>query len=141
MTKINLREQYHHFYETDYMIEVPDEVAAVMLEYNRMEAAYRRRTYYHKAHYSLDRQDGIEKDALCVPMGPYEIFERNATIEQLRAALASLPEKQSKRIYSYYFLSLTVTAIAKDEEVSAAAVSESIQRGLRNMRDFLKKRF
>ena len=48
------------FYKTDYIIEVPDEVAAVMKEHDRLEAAYRRRTYYHKAHYSLDRGDGIE---------------------------------------------------------------------------------
>lgn len=60
MTKINLREQYPDFYKTDYIIEVPDEVAAVMKEHDRLEAAYRRRTYYHKAHYSLDRGDGIE---------------------------------------------------------------------------------
>ena len=64
MTKINLREQYPDFYKTDYIIEVPDEVAAVMKEHDRLEAAYRRRTYYHKAHYSLDRGDGIEYDAL-----------------------------------------------------------------------------
>ena len=62
MTKINLREQYPDFYKTDYIIEVPDEVAAVMKEHDRLEAAYRRRTYYHKAHYSLDRGDGIEYD-------------------------------------------------------------------------------
>ena len=72
MTKINLREQYPDFYKTDYIIEVPDEVAAVMKEHDRLEAAYRRRTYYHKAHYSLDRGDGIEYDALFVSMTPCE---------------------------------------------------------------------
>ena len=40
MTKINLREQYPDFYKTDYIIEVPDEVAAIMQEYDRLEAAY-----------------------------------------------------------------------------------------------------
>ena len=39
MTKINLREQYPDFYKTDYIIEVPDEVAAVMKEHDRLEAA------------------------------------------------------------------------------------------------------
>ena len=34
MTKINLREQYPDFYKTDYIIEVPDEVAAVMKEHD-----------------------------------------------------------------------------------------------------------
>jgi DNA-directed RNA polymerase specialized sigma24 family protein len=140
MTKINLREHYPNYYNTDYIIEVPDEVAAIMLEYDRLDAAYRRRTYYHKAHYSLDRGDGIEYEALFVSMTPCEIYERKVTMEQLHAAMASLPDKQAKRVYAHYFLGLTVTAIAKSEGVSAASVSESIQRGLRNMETFLKNR-
>lgn len=36
MTKINLREQYPDFYKTDYIIEVPDEVVAVMKEHDRL---------------------------------------------------------------------------------------------------------
>jgi len=59
MTKINLRDHYPDFYNSDCIIEVPEEVAAIMLEHDRLEAAYRRRTYYHNAHYSLDRGDGI----------------------------------------------------------------------------------
>ena len=140
MTKINLREHYPNYYNTDYIIEVPDEVAAIMLEYDRLDAAYRRRTYYHKAHYSLDRGDGIEYEALFVSMTPCEIYERKVTMEQLHAAIAALPDKQAKRVYAHYFLGLTVTAIAKSEGVSAASVSESIQRGLRNMETFLKNR-
>ena len=135
-----LREHYPNYYKTDYIIEVPDEVAAIMLEYDRLDAAYRRRTYYHKAHYSLDRGDGIEYEALFVSMTPCEIYERKVTMEQLHAAMASLPDKQAKRVYAHYFLGLTVTAIAKSEGVSAASVSESIQRGLRNMETFLKNR-
>ena len=131
MTKINLREHYPDFYKTDYMIEVPDEVAAIMLEYDRLEAAYRRRTYYHK---------GIEYEALFVSMTPCEIYERKVTMEQLHAAMASLPDKQAKRVYAHYFLGLTESAIAKSEGVSVASVSESIQRGLRNMETFLKNR-
>ena len=104
------------------------------------EAAYRRRTYYHKAHYSLDRGDGIEYDALFVSMTPCELYERKVTMEQLHAAIAALPDKQAKRIYAYYFLGLTESAIAKSEGVSVASVSESIQRGLRNMETFLKNR-
>lgn len=125
MTKINLREYYPDYYKTDYIIEVPDEVAAIMLEYDRLDAAYRRRTYYHKAHYSLDRGDGIEYEALFVSMTPCEIYERKVTMEQLHAAMASLPDKQAKRVYAHYFLGLTVTAIAKSEDVSAASIGEA----------------
>ena len=139
MTKINLREHYPNFYKNDYIIEVPDEVAAIMQEYDRLEAAYRRRTYYHNAHYSLDRGDGIEYDALFVAMTPCEIYERKVTMEQLHAAIASLPDKQAKRINARYFLGLTAEAIAKSERISVTAVNSSIQRGLRNMEKFLKK--
>ena len=40
MTKINLREQYPDFYKNDYVIEVPDEVAAIMQEYERIPPPY-----------------------------------------------------------------------------------------------------
>ena len=139
MAKINLREQYPDFYKNDYIIEVPDEVAAIMQEYDRLEAAYRRRTYYHKAHYSLDRGDGIEYNALFVSVTPYEIYERKVTMEQLHAAIASLPDKQAKRITARYFVGLTSEAIAKSEGVSVTAVNDSLQRGLRNIEKFLKK--
>ena len=141
MTKINLRDQYPDFYKTDYIIEVPDEVAAIMLEYDRLDAAYRRRTYYHKANYSLDRGDGIEYDVLFISLTPYEIYERKVTMEQLHAAIASLPDKQAKRINARYFLDMTSKAIAKSEGISVTAVNSSIQRGLRNMEKFMKKYF
>ena len=138
MTKINLREQYPDFYKTDYIIEVPDEVAAVMKEHDRLEAAYRRRTYYHKAHYSLDRGDGIEYDALFVSMTPCELYERKVTMEQLHAAIAALPDKQAKRIYAHYFLGMSKSAIAKAEGVNKSQISRSINKALKNMEAVLK---
>ena len=87
-----------------------------MLEYDRLEAAYRRRTYYHNAHYSLDRGDGIEYEALFLSMSPCEIYERKVTMEQLHAAMATLPDKQAKRIYARYFLGLETQVIAWSEE-------------------------
>ena len=131
MTKINLREQYPDFYKTDYIIEVPDEVAAVMKEHDRLEAAYRRRTYYHKAHYSLDRGDGIEYDALFVSMTPCELYERKVTMEQLHAPIAALPDKQAKWIYARFYLGMTVKEIAQAEAVDLSWVYKSIKRGLK----------
>ena len=140
MTKINLRD-YYPFYMTDCYIDVPDEVAALLLAHVRYEAAYQRRTYRHRAHFSLDRGDGIENGILFVSLSPCEIYERKVTNEQLHAAIASLPDKQAKRIYAHYFLGMDKTAIAKAEGVSKAAVSNSIERGLHNMEVFLKKYF
>ena len=100
MVKINLRKYYSDFYTADCIIEVPDEVAALMDSDEHAEAAYYLRRYRHKAYYSLDRGDGIERDILFVSLSPCEIYERKVTVEQLHAAIAALPDKQAKRIYA-----------------------------------------
>ena len=96
--------------------------------------------YNYKAHYFLDCDNGIEKAIVQHPPTPEEILEDKQLRDQLYAAVMELPDKQAKRIYAYYFLGLTESAIAKSEGVSVASVSESIQRGLRNMETFLKNR-
>ena len=69
MAIINLRD-FYPYYTMDSFIEVPDEVAEAMAEFDRKEAAYRLRTYRHKAYYSLDREDGIEHSALFIALSP-----------------------------------------------------------------------
>ena len=137
MTIINLRD-YYPFYITDSFIEVPDEVAAAMAEFDRKEAAYRLRTYRHKAYYSLDREDSIEHSALFVALSPCEIYERKVTMQELHAAIASLPDKQAKRIYTHFILGMSKTDIARAEGVNEKVVRLAIERGLRNMEKYLK---
>ena len=67
MTTINLRD-YYPFYTQDHLIDVPDEVAALFSEFEHREAAYRLRTYRHKAYFSLDCNDGIEHEAVFVAL-------------------------------------------------------------------------
>ena len=138
MAKINLRKYYPDYYDTDFIIEVPDEVAALMDSYEHAEAAYYLRRYRHKAYYSLDRGDGIEHDMLFISLSPCEIYERKVTVEQLHAAIIALPDKQAKRIYAHYFLGMSKSAIAKAEGVNESAVRDGIDRGLRNIEKFLK---
>ncbi len=138
MKTINLRD-YYPFYTSDCFVDVPDEVAVLLRGFELREAAYRLRTYRHKAYYSLDRDDGIEHDILFVALSPCEIYERKVTSQQLHAAIASLPDKQAKRIYAHYFLGMSKTAIAKAEGVKESAVRDAIERGLRNIERFLKK--
>ncbi len=140
MKTINLRD-YYPFYTSDCFIDVPDEVAAMLRTFELREAAYRLRTYRHKAYYSLDRGDGIEHDILFVSLSPCEIYERKVTMEQLHAAIASLPDKQAKRIYAHYFLGMSKTAIAKVEGVNKSQVTRSISKALKSMEIFLKNRF
>lgn len=138
MARINLRDYYPDFYTTDFIIEIPSEMMEQLLQWERDEMAYERRRYRHKAHYSLDRDDGIEHDALFVSLSPGEIYERKITYEQLHAAISALPDKQGKRIYAHHFLGMSQAAIARAEGVSRSVVSDSIKRGLKNMEKFLK---
>lgn len=137
MAKINLRD-FYPFYNTDLFIEIPDEVEATLLEAERLERNFIRRRFYNKAHYSLDAGDGIENDILFVSLTPCELYERKMTAEQLQAAMASLPDKQGKRIYAHYILGISKSDIARAEGVDEKAVRVSIERGLRNMENFLK---
>jgi hypothetical protein len=60
-------------------MEVSEEVAEMFKEFDRKEAAYRLRTYRHKAYYSLDRDDGLEHEAVFVALSSTRKRSFNAT--------------------------------------------------------------
>jgi RNA polymerase sigma-70 factor (ECF subfamily) len=64
MKTINLRDFYSSIYSADFLFNVPDEVAELLFLYKRLEEAQRRLIFMHKAYYSLDRNDGIENEAI-----------------------------------------------------------------------------
>ncbi|MBU5314507.1 sigma-70 family RNA polymerase sigma factor [Tissierella carlieri] len=138
MKTINLK-NYYPYYTRDTFLEVPDEVAIIFENFAKAEAAYERKKYRYNAHYSLDRGDGIEHEILFVSLSPYEIYERKLTSQQLHAAIASLPDKQAKRICAHYFIGMSKTAIANAEGVSEKAIRISIERGLHSIEKYLKK--
>lgn len=140
MKKINLRD-YYPYYTQDMIVEVPDEVALLLREYMLLEEAYRIRTYRHKAFYSLDYGDNIERKALIAVLSPYEILEKNWNTEMIYKGLSSLPKKQARRIYALFFMGMSVTEIAKAEGVHKSQVTRSIDKGLRSMKKFLKNFF
>lgn len=137
MKTINLRD-YYSYYTVDMFIDVPDEIAVALLKSKRQENAYRRRLYRHKAQYSLDRDDGIEHDICFTSLSPCEVYEHKIAIEQLYAAIANLPDKQGKRIYAHYILGMSKAQIARTEGVSKSRISESIERGLQNIKVLLE---
>ena len=138
MKEINLRGLYPDTYNTDTLVEVADEVWAVIRSSQRAEAAYERRKYRHKAHYSLDYGNGIEKAARQPVPTPEELLEEKQQREQLYAAVMSLPEKQAKRIYARFYLGMTAVEIAHAEGVHPSRVRESIRRGLKKLADVLR---
>lgn len=141
MKKINLRD-YYPFYTKDTVVEVPEEVALLLREFELLEEANRIRTYRYKAFYSLDYAGGIERDLADLDQkSPYDILEESYDTEQLYKGLASLPEKQRNRIYAHYFLGMSKTAIAKAENINESNVRKSIEHGLHNLEKFLRKNF
>ncbi len=137
MKKINLKDIYP-FWKTDVWVEVDDEVAQELHRFELIESAYKLRTYRHRAYYSLDRNDGIEKDVLFLSISPEEYYERKLSRQQLYEALCQLPEKSARRIYAHFFSSMSKVAIARAEHVDERAVRKSIKQGLKIMERLLK---
>ncbi len=134
MIEINLREFYPECYRSDYFVEVPDEVAELLILLRRHEQSQRRRIYKHRAHYSLDIYENVEREAILQSPTAEEIFEQLAEREQLQAAIMSLTERQRSRLYAHFFLNMSYTKIAQQEGVDVSAVRKSVQRALHQLR-------
>ena len=106
MKKVNLRDLYPDVYKTDHFVEVTEDVLETIRDSERAEAAYDRRMYRYKAHYSLDCDNGIENAILLKPQVP---------------------------IYARYYLGMRVGEIAAAEGVDPSRVRDSIRRGLKQL--------
>lgn len=138
MKKLKLKDEYYWCNGTEY-IEISDDVAEVFADFARAEHRYLEKLRYHKAFYSLDEGNGIEKDIIFVSKSPDELYEKKLSQAELYAAINQLPDTQAKRIYAHFFQNMTMVQIAKTEGVDESAVRHSIQRGLRQIEKILKK--
>ena len=120
-------------YKTDVFVDVAEEVLAAIRGQEQGDAAYERRKFRHKAHYSLNRDDGIENDAINRPLTPEEILEQKQLREEVYAALMKLPAIQARRIYARFYLGMTVAEIAQIEGTDRRRVWDSIRRGLKKL--------
>ena len=133
MKKVNLRDLYPDIYKTDYFVDVTEDVLETIRAADRAEAAYERKMYRYKAHYSLGCDNGIENAILMKPQMPETLLEEKQLREQLYAAVMALPEKQAKRLYARYYLGMRVSEIAAAEGVDPSRVRDSIRRGLKQL--------
>ena len=133
MKKVNLRDLYPDVYKNDHFVEVTEDVLETIRAAERAEAAYDRRMYRYKAHYSMDCDNGIENAILMKPQTPEMLLEEKQFQEQVYAAVMKLPEKQAKRIYARCYLGMTVNEIAEVEGVDPSRVRDSIRRGLKQL--------
>lgn len=137
MKEINLRE-YYPFYNMDVYLEVSDEIAGQLDRFKLDEEAHRVRILRAKAYFSLDRGDGIEKDALQKTPQPLELILKAEQAERLNAALRSLSERQRCRLLAFYLDGKSKSQIAREEGVRENSVRESIQGGLMRLKKSLK---
>jgi RNA polymerase sigma-70 factor (ECF subfamily) len=137
MARINLRD-YYPWYQEDEFVDVSEDTAAFLNEMNRAESAYIRRLYWNKAHYSLDRNDGIDNALLNRPADPLEEYETKTRLNELYAAISKLPDKQAKRINAHYIMGLSKAEIARAEGVAEQSIGVTITRGIRKLKKFLK---
>ena len=137
MKEINLRE-YYPFYNMDVYLEVSDEIAGQLDRFKLDEEAHRVRILRAKAYFSLNRGDGIEKDALQKPPQPLELLLKAEQAERLNAALRSLSERQRRRLLAFYLDGKSKSQIAKEENVSEGSIRESIRNGLAQLKKSLK---
>ena len=142
MQKIDLRELYPDVYKTDVFVEVAEEILAVIQNSQQTDASYERRKFRHKAHYSLDREDGIENDALARPLTPEEVLEQKQLREEVYAALMQLPaiQAQRRRFLLYALDGLTLAEIETVCGCSKVAVYQSVEAVRKKFIKFFENR-
>jgi len=133
MKIINLRDFYRTLYDHDSFYEVPDEVAELLILFRRHEQSQRRRIYKHRAHYSLDIYENVEREATLKSPSAEEVFEQLAEQEQLYDAMMALTHKQRTRIYARFFLKMSYSKIAEQEGVDVSSIRESVQRAVKQL--------
>ena len=130
MKQINLRDYYPH-YKEDKIVEVPDEVAALLEDLDRKEESYLRYLRRYGAFFTFDLGD--------IKESPIDILEQQRTLSLLYQGLAKLPKKQGRRIYAHYFLGISKSEIARLEHCHKSTICESIDSGLTALEKFFEK--
>ena len=108
MKKINLREIYPDVYTTDFFVEVTEDVIETIQEFERAEAAYRRKIYRYKAQYSLDCENGIENAVLPKPQTLEMLLEEKQFQKQVYPVCRLCPTGRHR--YAVRFVECSVPA-------------------------------
>ena len=138
MIKINLRHYYPH-YTSDVYIEVPDDIAIELHTFENEDAAFRMRRSRNRAFYSLDREDGLEREMQFSAPSSEDGFFKEHLACSLFSALQELPIAQARRIYAHYILGMSFAAIASVESINEGNVRKSVARGLRRLQTILRE--
>ena len=139
--EIRVEQKYYAIFKDvngiEQKVEVEKEVAEALIQAHRSEKANAR---YNERHtYSLDSLS-YEGEAFA----SYDdyMFEKELTHkEKVKAVLGSMKPKQAKLLFSIFFLNKTQQEIAKEENVSQAAISQRFSVSKENFQKMYKKLF
>lgn len=139
--EIRVEQKYYAIFKDingiEQKVEVEKEVAEALIQAHRSEKANAR---YNERHtYSLDSLS-YEGEAFA----SYDdyMFEKELTHkEKVKAVLESMKPKQAKLLFSIFFLNKTQQEIAKEENVSQAAISQRFSVSKENFQKMYKKLF
>ena len=139
--EIRVEQKYYAIFKDvkgiEQKVEVEKEVAEALKQAHRSEKANAR---YNERHtYSLD-SFSYEGEAFA----SYDdyMFEKELTHkEKVKAVLGSMKPKQAKLLFSIFFLNKTQQEIAKEENVSQAAISQRFSVSKENFQKMYKKLF
>ena len=134
MKIINLRDFYSSLYDSDFFCEVPNEVAELLIFYQKKEKAQREYIRYHKAYYSLDYSNGIENAVVSHVQSPEEMYMFTLAQQLLYSAMNELTDKQFKRVYAHFFLGMSYAKIARIQGVDKSTVRQSIKSALSHLK-------
>ena len=139
--EIRVEQKYYAIFKDvngiEQKVEVEKEVAEALIQAHRSEKA--NAGYNERYAYSLDSLS-YEGEAFA----SYDdyMFEKELTHkEKVKAVLGSMKPKQAKLLFSIFFLNKTQQEIAKEENVSQAAISQRFSVSKENFQKMYKKFF
>ncbi len=139
--EIRVEQKYYAIFKDvngiEQKVEVEKEVAEALIQAHRSEKANAR---YNERHtYSLDSLS-YEGEAFA-SYDDYMFEKELAHKEKVKTVLGSMKPKQAKLLFSIFFLNKTQQEIAKEENVSQAAISQRFSVSKENFQKMYKKLF
>lgn len=120
-------------------IILPQEMKMVRRIYGRNDEKFEKRYQRNLSKFGID--DKTEKIHIEVSLPSAEDIlmakeEKSEIHRNLNKAISRLPEIQKRRIIKYYINNMTFEEIGKSEKCSAAAVCQSVEVAIKNMKKY-----
>ncbi len=148
MKRINLKKYYYPLYETDTIIELPDEIADAIEEEHRLDHNSERRLQGHT--YSFDCSPGLEYHFLEQEPSAEDVFlaeelrrekeeQNDLMLLRLQEALATLTPKQACCIRARFVDGLKFHEIAEAEGISTTLATSTTYQAIAKLRKYFIK--